>query len=151
MKQEARQVDRREFTRESLLALLAGVTVTVAGCGGGGGGSSPSGPSAASAPAAPSPTPSGNTAGAGDVSGSISANHGHRAVVTGAQLTAGGAVRLDIHGEADHTHLVDLTAAEVVRIRDGQMVSKGSSATDAHAHTVTFLKGTVPDDSGGGY
>jgi len=146
MKQEARQVDRREFTRESLLALLAGVTVTVSGCGGGGGGSSPSvGPAA---PSAPSPTPTGNTAGDNDVPGSISANHGHHAVVTGAQLAAGGAVRLDIHGEADHTHLVDLTVAEVARIHDGQMVSKDSSATDAHAHTVTFLKGTVPDDSG---
>ena len=32
-------LDRREFTRISLLSMFAGVTVTISGCGGGGGGS----------------------------------------------------------------------------------------------------------------
>jgi hypothetical protein len=36
----------------------------------------------------------------------ISANHGHSAVITGAQLTAGGAVELNIRGTATHAHTV---------------------------------------------
>jgi len=114
--------DRREFTRLSLLAMLGGVTITISGCGGGGYGS----------PTTPS---------TGDKSASISANHGHSAVITSAQLTAGGQLTLSLGpavGVPDHTHSVTLTAAEVVSIRDGARVSKASSTQDAHDHTVTF-------------
>lgn len=64
-------ITRREFTVESILALLAGVTITVTGCGGS---DSPR------SPMSPSPTTS------GDVTGTISANHGHVATVTAARL-----------------------------------------------------------------
>jgi hypothetical protein len=118
-------LDRREFTRLSLLAMLSGVAITVSGCGGGSGGGSGS------------PT----TPNSGDKVGSISANHGHSVSITSAQLTAGGQLTLTLRGTtgvSDHTHSVDLTAAEVVSIRDGARVSKPSSTEDGHLHIVTF-------------
>jgi hypothetical protein len=122
----SQMIDRREFTTRSLMALFSGVAVTISGCGGGSDGG-PSGPSS-------SPSPQ-----SGDKVGDITANHGHRAVITNAQLTAGGAVLLDIGTSAStHSHTVDLTAAEVVSIRGGTRVSKRSSNTEAHDHTVTF-------------
>jgi hypothetical protein len=116
-------IDRREFTLRSLLAMLSGVTITVSGCGGGGGGS----------PTQPNPQPS-----SGDKVANISFNHGHTAVIHAAELSAGGALTLDIRGQADHPHTVQLTAAEVASIAAGREVGKGSSEQDNHTHTVTF-------------
>ena len=121
-------VDRREFALRSVMAMLAGVTITVGGCGGGGGGTGGGG-----SPTQPTTDPS-----TGDKVGNISADHGHRAVITAAELAAGGALILQIRGTADHPHTVPLTADEVVAIRNGQRVGKGSSDEDFHTHTVTF-------------
>jgi hypothetical protein len=88
-------IDRREFTATAVLALLSGVTVTVVGCG-----------SSSSSPTAPTPGP-------GNRTGAVTANHGHAAVITGAQISAGNAVELDIRGSADHPHTVQITMAEV--------------------------------------
>jgi len=118
---------RREFTVASVMALLSGVAITVSGCGGGGG-SSPSSPS----------TPSPSTGSSGDKAASISANHGHAAVVTSAMITAAGSVTLNIRGSADHPHTVDLSASEIQQIGAGQRVSKVSSTDGGHDHTVTF-------------
>ena len=130
------RIDRREFTREAVLAMLAGVTVTVTGCGGGGGGN-PAGPSG------------GSTGAASDRVGLIVGNHGHTAVITSAQLVAGNAVELDIRGTADHPHRLTLTADEVRTIAAGREVSKTSSDTLEHTHLVTFRPGTpTPPDPG---
>jgi hypothetical protein len=119
---------RREFTVAAVLAALSGVTITITACGGGGGGGS--------SPTAPSnPTPS---LGPGDKAGSVGSNHGHIAVITAAHLTAAAAVTLDIRGEADHPHTVNLTAAEVAQIAANQRISKVSSVEVAHSHNVTF-------------
>jgi hypothetical protein len=123
-----RLLDRREFTTEAVLAALAGVVITVSGCGGGGY-SSPSSPST------PAPAPGGGTS---DKAGTISNNHGHVAVVTGAQLLAGNAVQLDIRGTASHTHQVSLPAAAIQSIEAGHPVSTDSTTTNGHLHTVTF-------------
>jgi hypothetical protein len=113
--------DRREFTIASIMAMLSGVTIMISGCGSG-------------TPASPgTPGPSG-----GDVAGTISDNHGHTAFVTGAQLTAGNAVSLNIQGAATHSHTVELTAPEIVQIRGGTRVTKTSTTGDAHTHIVTF-------------
>lgn len=117
-------LDRREFTARSAMALLSGVAITISGCGGGSG-----------SPNNPNPTPSTNP---GDRVGSVSANHGHTAVVTMAQMNAGGSVDLNIRGGADHTHFVSLTGGELTSIGAGQRVSKASTNEDAHTHTVTF-------------
>lgn len=123
---------RREFTLAAALAVLSGVTITITGCGGGYGGSS------SSDPYGPTQTPS-----TGDKVGSISANHGHSAIIMGAQLTAAMAISLDIRGTADHTHTVELSADEIASIAANKQVSKASNSSTGgtygdHLHTVTF-------------
>jgi copper homeostasis protein CutC len=68
----------------------------------------------------------------------ISANHGHVTVLTGAAITAANAVTLNIQGSADQAHGVSLSAAEVQRAGAGQRASKLSSTDAGHDHTVTF-------------
>jgi hypothetical protein len=116
--------ERRAFTVQSLMAMLAGVTITITACGEGD-----------DSPTAPSPG-DGRT-------GSVSVNHGHTAVVTSAQLMAGNAVSLNIRGTATHPHTVELVAAEIGQIAGSQRVSKTSSTDDSsdagrHSHVVTF-------------
>jgi hypothetical protein len=125
MRQE-KTLDRREFTVAAALAALSGVMITISGCGGSGGGS----------PTAPStPPPSSAT---GDKTAVIGSNHGHTGVITAAQLSAGGALTLNIRGTSDHPHTVVLSAAEISSIAANQRVSKESSTDDGHSHSVTF-------------
>ena len=119
---DAHVLTRREFTVESVLALLAGVTITVSGCG----------DDNNNPPTSPTPPAS------SDVNGSVSANHGHVATVTAAQVTAAGAVNLNIQGTATHPHTVQLSAAEIQRIGTRAQVAKTSSNDSGHEHTVTF-------------
>lgn len=124
---------RREFTTKSVMALLGGVVITIAGCSDYNGPTSPTNPEPPSAPPT-SPLPPNPR----DVSGVVSANHGHVATVTGVLFTAGNSVSLDIMGAANHSHRVELSAAELGQIGSGQTVSKMSSTDLAHNHTVTF-------------
>jgi hypothetical protein len=117
---EGFRLDRREFTVKSVLALLSGVVITITGCGS----DTPGGPS-------PDPEP-------GDAVGAISANHGHTAVITSAQLASPTSISLDIQGSAAHSHTVALTQAEVGQVANGARVSKLSSNDQGHSHTVTF-------------
>ena len=116
------EITRREFTIESVMALLAGVTITVTGCG-----------DDDPAPASPSPAPA-----SADVQGSVGTNHGHTATLRAAEITAAGAVSLDITGTATHPHRVELTGDEVRRIGQRQQVTKTSTTDAGHSHTVTF-------------
>jgi hypothetical protein len=116
--EQSRVLSRREFSRESVLAMLAGVAITITGCGDD------------SNPAAPT--------GGSDVTGAVSANHGHVATVRSADITAGGGVTLNIMGQADHPHTVVLTATQVQQIGNRQQVAVTSSTDVAHQHTVTF-------------
>lgn len=116
---EPHLLSRREFNTEWVLAMLAGATITIAGCGDD---DSP---------------PGGPTTSSGDFSGSISANHGHSATVTAAQITSASAVTITLVG-GTHTHTAQLTAAQVQQIGARQQVVVTSSTTDAHTHTVTF-------------
>lgn len=128
-----RKLDRRQFTQEASLAFLAGVTVTVSACGGGGGGAGDGyGPTGGTPTTTLPPAPTGSK------TGQISANHGHQAVITAAQLQAGGAVQIDIASSAGHSHMVALPAQAVQEIRDGKPVRTDSTTTDAHMHVVTF-------------
>lgn len=120
---------RREFTLQWAMTVLGGVVITITGCG----------DSSSESPSSPSPTTTAPpTSGSGDVQGAISANHGHTAVITAGQLAAGNQVILDIRGNADHTHSVTLTAAEVMQIAAGQRVSEQSTSNQSHTHFVTF-------------
>ena len=117
-------VTRRDFTLESALALLAGVTITITGCG-----DDDDNPPA---PTSPSPTP------VASVTGSVSANHGHEAMITAAQIMSGGALSLDIRGSATHPHTVQVSSAQLQSIGARQQVAIASSTDNNHTHTVTF-------------
>ena len=127
---ERKTLARREFTLAAALAALSGVAITISACGGG-------------SPTAPS-TPGGGGGGggtgggAGDKAGVIGSNHGHTAVITSAQLTAAGAISLNIQGSATHPHVVELSAAEITSIAANNRVAKVSSNNESHDHTVTF-------------
>ena len=120
---------RRAISAGAALALLGFPLITItSGCGGS---DSPSSPS--------SPPPTTNPPAQGDAVGSISANHGHSAVITAATLAAGGAVMgMSIRGTSNHDHTIELSAAQVVSIRDRGRVSVESTNNDSHTHTVTF-------------
>jgi hypothetical protein len=113
--------DRRRLLVASAFALLGGPSVFISACDSG---------SMAPTPSTPPP----------NREGSISLNHGHRAVITAAQIMAGGALQLEIMGESIHGHTLDLTADEVARIGRNQAVTVFSAAgwEDKHAHWVTF-------------
>lgn len=116
--------ERRAYTLQSILALLSGVTITIAGCGDD------------DSPTSPTPGP-------GGVVGTVSANHGHAAVIESARLAANSAVVLNIRGGATHPHTVELSTQEVSQIAGRLRVSKVSSTDDSpdagrHNHIVTF-------------
>lgn len=122
-------LSRREFTLEAALAILAGCVITVSeACG-----------SSSSSTPAPSPAPVATA----DVNGVIGTNHGHVAVVTAAQINAGGAVTMSIQGTAAHPHTVTLAQADFTALRNRQAINT-TSTTDFssffgnHSHTVTF-------------
>jgi len=115
---EGNLVTRREFTLEWAMAILSAATITIS-CGG-------------DDKPTTTPTPS------GDHTGTVSANHGHIATVTAVRISAGAGFSLDIRGNADHTHTVDLTSAEVASIGANAQVSKLSTTDNFHNHTVTF-------------
>ena len=116
-------ISRREFTRESVLAMLAGVAITISGC------------SSDDSPTAPSQGGGGSST--RDVSGVVSANHGHIATVTAAQITAAGAVSLDIMGRHAPAHR-DADREPGAADRRRQQVAVTSTTNDGHHHTVTF-------------
>ena len=120
--------ERRHITALAAMALLGGATITVASCGGG----TPSGPSAGPTPPSPPACPSDAACGV------VSSDPAHAAMVTGAQLAAGGALVLDISGSSSHGHLVELSAADVVAVREHRQVQKQSSVELGHSHRVTF-------------
>lgn len=121
---DTRSISRREFTLEWAMAMLAGVAITISGCGS----DSPS-----------SPTPSTGGGGTtGDVTGVVSANHGHIATITSAQLAAGGTLNLNIMGNATHAHTVTLTGTQLQQIGAKAQVAVLSTTDAGHDHTVTF-------------
>src|SRR5215510_8210390 len=101
-------LSRREFTVESALAILSAATITIS-CG-----------SDNKTPASPTTTQR------ADVQGTVSANHGHEATITGAQLTSPTSISLNIQGTATHSHTVELTQAEVSSIASRVQVAKTS-------------------------
>jgi hypothetical protein len=119
-KPTAAVLDRREFTVGAVLAMLSGVAITISeGCGSND----------------PAPT---QTQTQTDLSGTVSDNHGHTAVITAAKLTSPTSIALDITGSATHAHTVNLTQAEVTSIAARTRVTSTSTTDSFHSHTVTF-------------
>jgi len=111
-------LSRRAFTVESALAILATVAITITGCDGGG-------------DLGPSPP-------AGAREGVVSDNHGHRAIVESAQLNSNSTITIDMRFRATHNHELTLTPLELASISENGRVTKVSSTTEGHSHTVTF-------------
>src|SRR5438552_19197368 len=106
--QQSTAMSRRDFTLEAALAILAGCVITISdACGGNS--TSPSPPTV-------------------DLTGTISANHSHTAVVTAAQITAANAVVLNIQGTAVHSHTLSLSQTDLQTLKNRQPVSRDSSS-----------------------
>lgn len=118
--------ERRQITILAAMALLGGATMTIASCGGG-----TAGPT--QLPSPPTPTCPSEAA-----CGVVSSDPTHTAMITAAQLAAGGALILDISGSSSHGHVVQLSADEVVAVREHRHVEKSSSVELGHSHLVTF-------------
>ena len=88
-------------------------------------------------PDAPNPDapPSGTCATTNAV---ISGNHGHMAVVPGADVAAGIAKTYDIQGGSGHAHTITVTPAMFTMLKAGQMVVVASSTDAQHSHNVTI-------------
>ena len=121
---QSHSISRREFTLEWALAMLAGAAITISGCG-------------SDSPSSPTSNSGGGTT-SGDVSGVVSANHGHIATVTAARINAAAGYDLDIMGNATHPHTITLSATQVQQIGTRQTVSVVSTTDSGHNHTVTF-------------
>jgi len=121
------RIDRRAFNVAWAYALLGGAAITIAGCGGSDSPTTPTNNNTTPPPAA-----------ATDKEGTVSNNHGHRALITAAQLTAGGALEINIESTGTHGHMLTLDPSDILNIRNGQRVSKTTSSTNSHTHTVTF-------------
>jgi hypothetical protein len=117
-------VSRREFTLQSALALLSTCVITLDGCGSGY--KNPNNPTPT-----PTPTPT-------DVTGNISANHGHLATIKAADITAGKDIALDIQGMASHPHTVQISQADLQMLKNRQPITKESTNNNGHMHSVTF-------------
>lgn len=123
---ETKPMGRREFIGAAAAALFAGVIIQVTGC-------TTDDNKTQTAPPKLNP---------GDLAGTISDNHAdgpHAAIIAKAQLDAGGAVTLDIQGQANHTHSVSFTADEMSQIKSGLMVMKTSASGGVGAYTHTHV------------
>lgn len=109
------------LTRKAFLVQLAGSGWILAGCGGGG----------SSSPPAPPPGPSASTCGA-----SISDNHGHVLAMPLTDLDSPTDKTYDIQGSAGHTHSVTFSVAELAMLKTGQVVTKSTSVTLGHDHSI---------------
>lgn len=116
-------ISRKQFveTMVSGSALLL-----LSSCGGGGsynGGAAP----------APSPMQSNSCNPA-----QIADNHGHSLIIPLSDLDSTTAKTYDIHGSADHTHTVTLSATQLAQLKAGAMVAVTSTETLAHTHLVSI-------------
>ena len=122
---------RREFLKNTIFLPAAGITVAylvVAGCS--------SDDSTTTSTVDPSPS---GTCTASQAS-QIGANHGHTISPPTASEILGG-VDIDLNlafGTATHSHLVSLTAAELDTISTCVPVTKSSTTSNGHTHSVTF-------------
>jgi hypothetical protein len=121
--QDENNLNRRQFLGAAAAALFAGVTITVLGCGEDSGTDAPTG--------------------SGDLQGEIANNHPspHKAVLTKAQIDAGGAVTLHIQGLSGHDHVLELTADDFATLKKSGMITVNSAAggSDGHTHSVMFM------------
>lgn len=139
------QITRKEFLGR-LLGGAAGMVgaAMVVGCGNSsntGGGGDPTAPDAAT------PSDGGSSSDAGHVTSctmngtvsTIGANHGHVLMVSKADVAAGVAKTYDIHGTANHTHSVTVSAAMFTMLQANTTVMTVSTTDSNHNHPITVM------------
>jgi hypothetical protein len=67
----------------------------------------------------------------------IGANHGHTAMVPGADVMAGVEKMYNIQGASGHPHMITITAQMFAMLKAGNPVTVTSSLDANHTHTVT--------------
>jgi hypothetical protein len=125
-----------KIARGDFVQVLAGLSVAAfCGCGG----SSP--PEIDAAPPNCSVGNAAVTIGASPDFADSADNHAHaphELVVTGADIAAGVEKTYDIMGQASHTHMVTVTAADFVTLQGGGTVEEASTMTFCHFHVATI-------------
>jgi hypothetical protein len=118
---------RRTFIGAAAAALLAGAVIQITGCSSDDKGTG-------------NPNP-----GDGSKAGAVLENHAspHKAVITKAQLDAGGGLTLDIQGLSGHSHSITLNADQVATIKAGEHAMTSSTTYTppggtGHGHVVMF-------------
>jgi hypothetical protein len=139
------KITRKEFLGRLLggTAGLAGA-VFIAGCGSdsSGRGTDPGDPDAAVPPSdarSSSDAAHATSCTMNGTSSTISANHGHVLVVSKTDVTAATSKTYDIHGTADHTHSVTVTAAMFTALKGNTAIMMISSRDSGHTHSVTVM------------
>ena len=69
----------------------------------------------------------------------ISANHGHTAMIPAADVAAGIMKTYDIKGGSAHPHTITVTAAMFAMLKAGTMVVVTSSNDAGHTHNVSVM------------
>lgn len=73
-----------------------------------------------------------------DKTGTISVNHGHTVVLTGAEQDAGKPVTLSLTTGSGHTHLLFLSASQVNDAASGALIGATTTVVLGHDHLITF-------------
>jgi hypothetical protein len=79
----------------------------------------------------------------------ISANHGHKLVVSSADVAAGVAKTYSIQGAASHDHEVTISATQFAQLALGGSITMVSTTTLGHTHNVTVTCATTHDADAG--
>jgi hypothetical protein len=140
------QITRKEFLGR-LLGGAAGMVgaAMVVGCGNSsntGGGGDPTAPDAATPSDAGSSSSDASHATSCTLNGTVStigANHGHVLMVSKADVAAGVDKTYDIHGTANHTHSVTVSAAMFTTLQSNTAVTTVSSTNSGHNHPITVM------------
>ncbi|MCX6116569.1 MAG: hypothetical protein NT027_03435 [Proteobacteria bacterium] len=72
------------------------------------------------------------------INGSVSANHGHNALLTIEQIQSKSQVTRSIQGESGHSHNLDISPEDLNQLRQGNSIQVVSSTDFSHSHTVVF-------------
>jgi hypothetical protein len=120
-RETAMPISRKAFL---IQAASGGWLLATAGCGGGGGDYSGS-----------SNNPPAPAVGSG-CAATISDNHGHVLAIATADLDSTSDKTYDIQGNADHSHNVTFSAAQLAQLKAGSTVSVTTTMTLAHDHRI---------------
>ncbi len=125
-----------DLTRKEFLKLtVVFLSTAAAGCGGS---DTPANPDLAGPHTGPTDLSNAGNCLQNGTASTISANHGHSITVPIFDITAGVDKTYDIHGAATHTHSVTLTAADFTALSGNNSVTKTSTTTEAHSHSVAI-------------